>query len=302
MWTVSLSGCALWPWSRQPDPSLPPVAFSGVPTFEEAAAVINANSDRVQQLQTDEASIRAEGLPALQANLAFQRPRNFRMTAELFQFTGREIDIGSNEELFWFWLQRNDPPAVFFARHDVYQQSPVRHLLPVEPHWLIDALGLVRLEPNLVHEGPIMVQPDRFEIHTRIPAAQGELRRVLQVNAEYGWIEQQTLYDTQGRVIAAASAANHRFYPNEGVTLPHQIQIQMAPGQPNELKFELVIRSYFVNRMYAAEGQLWSMPQDVGPVVDITSGGTMPVRSPAPTPPPAYYQPQMGLRGYPSYR
>ena len=31
--------------------------------------------------------------------------------------TGPEVDLGSNDELFWFWVRRNEPPAVYFARH-----------------------------------------------------------------------------------------------------------------------------------------------------------------------------------------
>ena len=109
--------------------------------------VLNANTQRVQRLQTENATLRVEGMPALRANLAYEQPRNFRLLAQLSQFTGRELDMGSNDELFWFWIRRDTQPSVYFARHAAFANSPARDLIPIEPNRLIDTLGLVYLDP-----------------------------------------------------------------------------------------------------------------------------------------------------------
>ena len=76
--------------------------------------VVNANTQRVQRLQTENATLRVEGIP-VRANLAYEQPRHFRLLAQLSQFTGRELDMGSNDELFWFWIRRDSQPSVYFA-------------------------------------------------------------------------------------------------------------------------------------------------------------------------------------------
>ena len=53
----------------------------------------------------------------LSGNIAAERPGRFRLTAGT-AVTGQEIDLGSNDELFWMWVRRNQPPAVYFCRHD----------------------------------------------------------------------------------------------------------------------------------------------------------------------------------------
>ena len=75
-------------------------------------------------------------LPILTANIAAERPGRFRLTAGT-AITGQEIDLGSNDELFWMWVRRNQPPAVYFCRHDQFANSAIRQMMPVEPAWLL---------------------------------------------------------------------------------------------------------------------------------------------------------------------
>jgi hypothetical protein len=238
--------------------------------LDQLIYAVNANTDRVEQLQTDSATLKVQGVPALRANLAFQRPRNFRLRAELFQFTGRELDMGSNDELFWFWIRRNDPPVIYYAQHEQFAASPARNLIPVEPDRLIQCLGLVRLQGDAQHEGPIVGQDGRLQVRSRLPSPRGELVRVMQLDATYGWVLQQQLYDPNGQLLVAAEASKYRFYPDEAVSLPHHVEVQLAPGQPAQLAFELDVSSYLVNRLYGESSQLWALPDIEGhPRVDI---------------------------------
>ena len=61
-------------------------------------------------------------------------PRRVRLQAET-SATGPEVDLGSNEEVFWFWVNRNEPPAVYFDRHSQRAGSAAQkgaHLCVVE--------------------------------------------------------------------------------------------------------------------------------------------------------------------------
>jgi hypothetical protein len=264
-------GCRVRPyWLRSPQTDLPPEAFVGAPTLEDVIFVVNANTQRVQRLQTENAALRVDGCPALRANLAYEQPQNFRLLAQLSQFTGRELDIGSNAELFWFWIRRDTQPSVYFARHDAFAGSPIRDLIPIEPHRLIDTLGLIYLDPAGRHHGPVARATNQLEITSRIPSARGDMTRVLLLDGTYGWASQQHLYDANGQLLLSALASGHRFYRDNSVTLPHHVEVTLLPGQPSQIAFEVDIGSYAINRAASGGSELWTMPQIEGyPAVDI---------------------------------
>jgi hypothetical protein len=265
------AGChvrPLWLTSKQND--LPPAAFANKPTLDDIVYVVNANTQRVQRLQTENATLRVEGVPALRANLAYEQPRNFRLLAQLSQFTGRELDMGSNEELFWFWIRRDSQPSVYFARHAAFAESPARDLIPIEPNRLIDTLGLVYLDPAGQHRGPVERDPGLLEVTSQLPSPRGNLTRVLLVDAKYGWPAQQHLYDVSGQLLMSARASRQRFYRDEAVTMPHRIEVTLMPGQPAQIAFDVDVSSYSINRQSGDAAELWAMPRIEGyPSVDI---------------------------------
>ncbi|MEM1304191.1 MAG: hypothetical protein AAGG46_04810, partial [Planctomycetota bacterium] len=138
-----------------------PQVLAPTATIEQVVAAVNANTARVQTYVTNSASISVPGglaTPRLRGNIAVERPRRLRLRAGT-AITGPEVDLGSNDELYWLWSKRNDPPAVFFARHAEHAGSVAQQFLPIEPEWLLDALGLLTLDPNAAYQGP-MPRPD----------------------------------------------------------------------------------------------------------------------------------------------
>ena len=121
-----------------------PRALPPSPSLDQVVDIVNDNSARVQALSAPRATITAPGFPSLNANIAFQRPRSFRLIAQ--KFIGPEVDLGSNDELLWFWIRRSQPPALFFCRHAQFGSSAARQIVPVEPEWLIEALGVVTFD------------------------------------------------------------------------------------------------------------------------------------------------------------
>ncbi|MHB0955137.1 MAG: hypothetical protein ACYC0X_02035 [Pirellulaceae bacterium] len=265
------AGCHMRPyWLRSGQSELPPAAFVDQPTLEDVVYVVNANTQRVQRLQTENATLRVEGVPALRANLAYEQPRNFRLLAQLSQFTGRELDMGSNDELFWFWIRRDSQPSVYYARHAHFAASPARDLIPIEPNRLIDTLGLVYLDPAGQHRGPIERDAGLLEITSQLPSPRGDLTRVLLIDAKYGWPAQQHLYDANGQLLMSARASRQRFYRDEAVTMPHRVEVTLMPGQPAQIAFDVDVASYAINRLSGDAAELWTMPQIEGyPSVDI---------------------------------
>jgi hypothetical protein len=293
---------------RNPYTQPVPVAFPSPPTLNDVIRVVNTNSQAVQQLQTDSAKLSAQGMPELRANIAMERPRNFRLQAD-FMGLRQVLDLGSNHEVFWALVDipqiaTNIPRGIYFARHDQYQRSAARHLVPIEPDWLIDAFGLAYLDPSHVHEGPYARGPEQLVIRSRVPSPDGDLLKITVAHASYGWVLEQHLYDARSQLIGSVLASNHRHYPVPGVTLPHRIQIQLPPpAQP----LLIDVASYAINQPSGNPAQLWTMPTYEGYQRFDLAGPQVQPPNPGPPPnqppPPNRFVPGYPVTGYrPNYR
>lgn len=305
---LSAGGCRSWGPRAVVDPA--PVVFPQPPTMNEIITAVNANSGRVQQLQAD-VKVSAQGMPGLSGNLALERPRHFRMNAGFLGLQGTGLDIGSNDDLFWVWVKQSvdpaQPAAVYYARHDQFAQSPMRQMIPIEPQWLVESLGVVTLDPAGIHEGPYQRGAGQLEIRSKLPTSQGEMTKVTVVHDRYGWILEQQIYGADNRLLASSRATQHRFFPQYAVSLPEHIDIQVAPGQPTQMAFQIDLSRYHLNQLYGDPAQLWSLPQPKGfPLINLADPRLAAPRSPQYSPPPSrpiQIRPDYPVTGYrPSYR
>lgn len=234
--------------------ALPPTA-----ALADIVRVVNDNSSRVQSLYTSTASISSPMIPSLNASIALDRPQRFRLRAEHFA-TGPEVDLGSNDELFWFWVRRNQPPALYFCRHEQFGTSPLRRIIPVEPAWLIEALGLVYFDPAVQHVGPATVGAERLRIDSPRPTLYGQLTKTTIIDATRAWVLEQHLYDERRELIATAITSDHRRDAATDVTLPRDIEIRWPASQ---LTMKIRVNQWQVNSP-AANASLWTMPEYPG--------------------------------------
>jgi hypothetical protein len=242
-----------------PGPAAPQVLADGA-TREQIIAAVNQNSARIQSLNVTGASItipNTMGLPILSGNIAAERPRRFRLTAGT-AITGQEVDMGSNDELFWFWVRRNQPPAVYICRHEQFANSNIRQVMPVEPNWLLAALGIVDLDPASVFEGPLPRGDGTVELRSWMPSTSGTLNRVTVIDARRGWVIEQHVYDQSGtNLLASAVAESHRYYEQQQVSLPQRVSIQLPPSG---LNFKIDLGAVQINQLAGDRQQLWTLP------------------------------------------
>lgn len=254
-------GATCLPRNLAPPAARAPVAFSGPPTLEDIIRVVNANTDRVQRLQTIGAALTVDGYPQLRADLAVERPMRLRLQAGT-PWSGSELDLGSNDELVWIWVRQQRPPALYFARHEDLERGAARAMLPVPPTWLMEAIGLVRLDPQALYDAPQPRGPGRVEIVCRTTAPGGPSTRVTVVDTVYGWVLQQNLFDRRGQLLASAIMSEHEFDPVHAVSLPRRVDVSLPPAQ---LAFTLQIDGYVINQFFADGDQLlWERPQVAG--------------------------------------
>lgn len=263
---LGCSGCK-WlqtnPFARPPQlpPKLPPE-----PTLAQVVEVVNANNGRIASFSTQNASLTSPGMgPTLRANLVVQRPRFVRMRADFM--SSPELDLGSNEQGFWFWTKRSEPPAVYWCRHEDYATSPARELIPIEPLWLLDAVGLAVLDVGALHHGPIRLPGNRLQIETDFSSAEGPQRRVMVIDAAQGWVLEQRLHTAQGMLTAASNTGNYQQDYLTGLWMPRTVHVQVPTAK---LAFRLELGQVRINQVSGDPAELWSVPRYPGAaLVDI---------------------------------
>jgi hypothetical protein len=243
-----------------------PIVLSPEATLADVIRVVNANSSRIQQLQSSGATLTVAGMPPLEATYAFDRPHRFRLRAQT-RITGPEVDLGSNDEIYWMWVRHSQEPAVYWGRHEEFYQSAAREILPVPPDWLIEALGVVELDPTGQHEGPFRNRPGQLELRSTLPAPGSELLKITVLDDTRGWVVEQHLYDRAQRPLASALASSFQHDPTTGVSLPRHVEIRLPAAQ---LHFTLQTDRHLVNQLEGDPTQLWTLPQMTGfPLVNL---------------------------------
>jgi hypothetical protein len=251
----------------------PEVVWKEVPTIEQVMEQVNG-SRRIQQLQSSTITLKldAPGTPALNANLSIERPRRLRLQARVSRLMGNELDMGSNEQVFWLQTMRPQP-TLFYAQHQQFEQLTARKVLPVSPDWIIEALGLPEMNPADVHEGPIQRADGLLEVRSQIGTVLGNTRRIMVLDRS-GLVREIVLYDAQGNLVAQAKQSEHENYPGVSYALPHHVQIRLLPAGEPEINFDIDVGFYLVNELMGNDPQRWTMPDPAGlSVIDLVQFG-----------------------------
>ena len=260
---ASYGGCA---WLRRPiisGPTPPPITAQ--PTLDELIAKVHENTGRVKSLDTNRATLSVAGYPSLRTDFAYQQPGRLRLRATMLGAT--EVDLGSNDELFWFWIKRNSPSAVYFARHEEVARAP-QQAIPIEPRWLVEALGLVEFDPSHRHSGPFVRRGGRLEIRTAIPGPTGDRTKITILDGRFGWVLEQHLYDANRQRLATAIASGYAYDPVSQTSMPKQVKIQWPAAA---MSITLTLNELRINQLADGSNQLWTIPELRGtPYVNLT--------------------------------
>lgn len=253
-----------------------PVVLQPTATAADVVAAVNANAARVQTYQAPSASIsmpESAGLPIIQASLAAERPLRFRLRATT-ALTGPEIDLGSNDDRFWIWARRNESPALYTARHTQWAASPMRGQVPIEPTMLIDAVGLLNLDPSAAYTGPVPRGDGTLELRAQIEGPAGTQQRVYVIDAQSAWVREQHLYDAAGSLTASVFTDRHEYDPTSQVSLPRRVRLSMPAAG---LNLTINTGPITTNAPLGEGTQVWAPPQLPGTaVVDLTNPGATP--------------------------
>lgn len=201
----------------------------------------------------------------LDAQIAVERDRNFRLRAS--SPMGEEADFGSNFERFWFWMRRNQPPYVFTASHADMPAVGQRLQIPFEPVWIMEALGVVPLDPNSITVQQDGRHPNTVRLLSQQVSPAGEqVRKEIVVDTRLGVILAHRLYDASGQRLAEARLSRHRREPS-GIIMPHVIELEWPQHQ---MAMTMELKNIEVNSHLP--DQTWQLPEIPGsPVFDMGS-------------------------------
>jgi hypothetical protein len=251
------AGCprTMGPYSAMPR-TLPPQ-----PSLEQVIQTVNLNSSQIESFSTNRATIAVPGSPALRASVAFERPGRLRIQADTPMSAGPELDLGSNDELFWFCFRGDPQKAVYYCRHDQFNQSPARANIPIAPAELIDALGLAQFDPALAHQGPLARRDSKLEIHTIRETEEGPVTKVTVVDPYTGSIVEQQFYDAHGQLALRTLAWRHRRDPASGRIMPRVVDVICPQAR---FQMRVTLGDVAINTPLADRQDLWMMPQFEG--------------------------------------
>lgn len=137
--SLAMTGCAsLKPRDRRP-PFTPPPDPVETLRAEEVISKVNRNARLIQTVKADAAVYvdSPQGKASLKGKINFERPKNFHLVLS-HMATGKEVDLGSNADGFWFWTKKN--PEFYVCNYDATGNIPVETTF--QPDWIVESLGL----------------------------------------------------------------------------------------------------------------------------------------------------------------
>ena len=256
---LAFAGCASPRYlSWMPQRTAPCVLAPDAP-LEEIVDALNRNVVPAWRSTDTRISARQAGMipVSLSAVIAVEQPRNLRLIATN-SFGSNEVDIGSNNERFWFWLRRAEPKCVLTASHEQLPRAQQRLQIPFQPDWLMETFGVFRLDASkwtLQRRSPndpvVNLVSERTTPHGQA------VRRVIAVDTCRAFVTQQALYDPSGKLIAQADFSDHRRDALTGAALPHRVSLDWPE---TGLHLNMQMGQIEINPM-AVPNQTWQLPE-----------------------------------------
>lgn len=129
-----------------PTSTLKPIQqFVVLPTYPELLTKINLRNSKIKNFATRNFLVKVyqDGRRfKLRGSLAYQKEKQFRLI--LMSVFGKESDLGSNSDFFWFWSKRMNSPSLFFAKHEDYHKTRLK--TPFNPMYIMESLGIDQIE------------------------------------------------------------------------------------------------------------------------------------------------------------
>lgn len=241
------------------EPARNNTAFTTPTNAADLVTHLNRNTQPIQSVETDnlDITVTQNGQPfGLNGKLAYQKERNFRMIASAISST--EADLGSNDQEFWFYMKRNDPPDLFFCSYNELSQAQIK--LPIQPDWVAEALCVQNLNPQ-EYEMRELRNGAYFELIKRVNHQGEQLYKGVLVatsGPNAGRVVMHRLFRAKGPEVWRAEMLEYQLEKDVGAfAIPYHVKIT-CPEQ--NVTIEMKLKNCKVNQL-AAGPQLFQRPQ-----------------------------------------
>jgi hypothetical protein len=213
------------------------------PTAQALVDYLNDNAHRVQSLECSELSLDCrQGVQTvgLHGKMVCQKPRNFRMGASALG--SQQVDLGSNDQEFWYWIGKADPPYLFHCSYADFPRASGRMPFPFQPDWIMEAMGIGEYGPAEKYQ--VVDRGKTLELVEQTVSPAGErVRKVTvfnrtQTRGADPQVLAHVLQDANGKEVCGAYVSEVRQDPATGAILPHRIRL-VYPTERIELKLKL---------------------------------------------------------------
>ena len=249
--------------NRQPATPAAPVTRQPSSAQIQLIKTLNARARAIKQLNAP-VTVKIPGAPKIKGSLQVEFPKRMRLKAGVLGVSEMGVDAGSNEQQFWVWSKMSlpgSPAALYFANHDQYQNSQARSQIPLEPEQIINALGLVTLDPSGQHYGPFPEGKKHVRFYTIENVNGVRQTRMLLINVNNAAVEQTSVYDQNNRLVAYANALKFKNYKQHSISLPQKIEIHVVQQGQADFVMKVDLGSYSVNSLFGDPNQMWTMPE-----------------------------------------
>jgi hypothetical protein len=233
-----VAGCHL-PFNRPVEDRGGLVGTNAEPKIADLVGYLNDNAHKVQAVQCSKVYIDAKQgnqVIGMDAQLACERPRDFRLKAKVAGTPA--ADFGSNGNEFWYWISKADPPFVYHCSYEEMKTGKVNLPFPFQPDIVIAALGIGEYDPNAKYE--IRTNRDTVELIEPSQSVQGKpvfKVTVFQrgsVSTTKPQVLAYRLVDDKGKDVAIARINEVQVNRETGATLPKRVQLIWIPDKADE--------------------------------------------------------------------
>jgi hypothetical protein len=177
--------------------------------------------------------------------LAMEKEKKFRLIIKTF-FTGTEMDIGSNEELFWFWSKRMTPSALYYSQYENLSKTNLRTVL--NPFWIMESIGINEIDSKNIE----ISKSNNYWIikQNRISSNNKKVIVTIIVDPTSKNVIGRYLYDEYKKIMASTE------YDNFENNLPSRILITW---HEEDIKLDWNVSNLTINK--ELNSLYWNMPK-----------------------------------------
>jgi hypothetical protein len=238
------AGCVLWKSVRD-QPSVPPALPDQKANVPALVNYLNLNARKVQSVRAKvDMDCKAEGRAfGLSGAMACQKPRDFRLRGSVLGKPA--VDIGSNNDEFWYWISQATPPYVYHCSYRDLATGKVPVPFPFQPEMVMAAMGIAEYDDKAKYELREHTKPAVLELVQEATSPSGQPVKRITIFNRYAvqragepQVLAHVLQDANGKLICRATVQKVMADPRSGATVPTKVKLEW-PEQRLEMTMML---------------------------------------------------------------